>query len=554
MTIYENVGEKSTRELIEGLHTNTTVLPEFQRNFVWSPSRTLELLASIANEYPAGNILRVRDGGHIATRTVDSAPPVGSQHQPTFLILDGQQRLTSLYHAFYGRGDYRFFLDLRKARLDPDFTKEGTITFIDAVETIPDLETSLRLQADNQQLPLSAICGRDGGFWKWKDDISELLSDTERREFDGLCRGLWESQLKNWEQYRFPVVTLSENTSLLALCTIFETLNMGGVKLGVFELMTARAWKYGLNLREMWETAKDEHPDFDVYDVLPYQILQSIALVANGSCSRKSILDLTKEEINQYWGPIVKQTNDGILHLSNRCGIMSRRWLPTPSIMGPLAAILYFASSARGPERGLRQKQISRWLWCSIFSRRYEAAANTRGEKDVEDMKKWFEDGIVPEAIQQFHFDPVLLRQTHKPASPIYKGVICLVLSTNQRALDFHTAGEITDTLVRSGKIEDHHLFPKKFLKDEFGIIQKPQVDCVLNRTLIHEDTNRAIAGRAPSLYLQDICEAFDVDQVLKSHLITTGPKSPLRCDEFEEFLTERAQRIYQEIRRVTGE
>ena len=553
MTIYENVREKSTRELIEGLHANTTVLPEFQRDFVWSPSRTIELLASIANEYPAGNILRVRDGHFIETRPVDSAPPVGHGHRPTFLILDGQQRLTSLYHAFFGRGEFRFYLDLRKARLDTDFTKEDTITFQDASEIIPDLETDLRMQADNQQLPLSVICGREGGFWKWKDDVSELLSESERRDFDNLCRGLWDSQLKNFEQYRFPVVTLSETTSLEALCTIFETLNMSGVKLGVFDLMTARAWRYELNLREMWETAREDYPDFEAYDIAPYQILQSIALVAKGSCSRKSILALTKEEFNNYWNAIVKQTNEGILHLSNRCGIMSRRWLPTPSIMGPLAAILYLASSARGPEKGLRQQQISRWLWCSIFSRRYEAAANTRGEKDVADMKKWFEDEIVPEAIQQFHFDPVLLRQTYKPASPIYKGVICLVLSTTPRALDFHTAGEITDTLVRSGRIEDHHLFPKKFLRDELGIAQKPQVDCVLNRTLIHEDSNRAIAGRAPSLYLQDICEAFNVDQILNSHLITTGPESPLRCDNFEGFITERAEHIYQQILRVTS-
>lgn len=552
MTIYENVGEKSTRELIEGLHANTTVLPEFQRDFVWSPSRTIELLASIANEYPAGNILRVRDGQLIATRPVDSAPEIGHGHRPTFLILDGQQRLTSLYHAFFGRGDFRFYLDLRKAKLDPDFTKEDTITFLDATETIPDLEISLTMQAENQQLPLSVICGRNGGFWRWKDDISELLSDSLRREFDDLCRGLWDSKLKNWEQYRFPVVTLSENTSLEALCTIFETLNMSGVKLGVFDLMTARAWRYGLNLREMWEVAREEYTDFETYEVAPYQILQSIALVAKGSCSRKSILALTKEDFRNYWIPIVKQTNEGILHLSNRCGIMSRRWLPTPSIMGPLAAILYLASSARGPERGLRQQQISRWLWCSIFSRRYEAAANTRGEKDVEDMKKWFEDGVVPEVIQQFHFDPVLLRQTYKPASPIYKGVICLTLSTSPRALDFHTAGEITEMLVRSGKIEDHHLFPKKFLRDELGIDQKHQVDCVLNRTLIHEDSNRAIAGRAPSLYLNDICAAFDVDQILKSHLISTGPESPLRRDNFEDFIEERCERIAQEINRVT--
>jgi hypothetical protein len=436
---------------------------------------------------------------------------------------------------------------------DPDFSREETLSVLAVETSVPDIETNIRMQAESQRLPLSVFCGREGGFWKWKDDISELLSESDRREFDGLCRHLWDSRLKNWEQYRFPVVTLKETTSLVALCTIFETLNMSGVKLGVFELMTAKAWKFGLNLRDMWESAREQYPDFSTYDVLPYQILQSIALVAKETCARKAILSLTKDDLERYWDPIVKQTHAGLTHLSSKCGVMSRRWLPTPSIMGPLAAILYHASFASGPEQGRRQQQVTRWLWCSIFSRRYEAAANTRAEKDVKEVREWFLNDTIPEVIQQFHFDRVLLRQTYKPASPIYKGVICLTLSASPRALDFHTAGEITEVLVRSGKIEDHHLFPKRFLKDELGITDKERVNCVLNRTLIHEETNRSIAGRAPSEYLNDICREFDVDGVLKSHLIATGPNSPLRENNFEEFLRDREARILEQITRVTS-
>lgn len=553
MSIYENVGEKSVKELIEDLHTNTTVLPEFQRDFVWSPAATVDLLVSIASDYPAGNILRVRDGYQIATRSVDSAPPTGQSHRPTFLILDGQQRLTSLYHALYGRGNYRYFLNLRQAANDPDFSREDTLIFIDATDDVPELENNLNLQASERQLPLSVLFGRDGGFWKWKDDVSSLLHESDKREFDNLCRQLWESRLKNWEQYRFPVVTLKETTSLEALCTIFETLNMSGVKLGVFELMTAKAWKFGVNLREMWDNARDEVPELEIYEVPPYQVLQSLALVTRGSCSRKDILALTKDDFENHWSTIVEQTYEALIHLSTRCGVMSRRWLPTPSIMGPLAAILFYARAAEGPERGRRQQQISRWLWCSIFSRRYEAAANTRAEKDVQEMKNWFNDEQVPEVIRQFRFDPVTLKQTHKPASPIYKGVICLTLSTTPKALDFHTAGEITEALVRSGKIEDHHLFPKRFLKNSLGIAKKEKVNCVLNRTLIHEETNRSIAGRAPSRYLNDICQEFNVDTVLRTHLIPVGPDSSLRNDDFEQFIKDRQGLVLAEIKRVTG-
>lgn len=171
----------------------------------------------------------------------------------------------------------------------------------------------------------------------------------------------------------------------------------------------------------------------------------------------------------------------------------------------------------------------------------------------MKEVKEWFSNNTVPEVIQLFHFDQILLRQTHKPASPIYKGVICLVLSTSPRALDFHTAGEISEALVRSGKIEDHHLFPKKFLRNQLGITEKEQVNCVLNRTLIHEETNRSIAGRAPSAYLNDICQEFDVDTVLKTHLIATGPTSPMRRDDFDEFLADRETQIMAEITRVTS-
>jgi hypothetical protein len=495
----------------------------------------------------------VRDGNQIATRAVEGAPSPAAGHRATFLILDGQQRLTSLYHALYGRGETRYFLDLTKADQDRELSNELTLTFKNASDGEPELERSLELQATDRKLPLSVICGREGGFWKWKDDASGLLPENERRDFDSLCRRLWDSRLKNWEQYRFPVVTLKETTSLEALCAIFETLNMSGVKLGVFELMTAKAWKFDVNLRDLWDSARDQYPELDVYEVPPYQILQSIALVAKGSCSRKDILSLTKQDFDDYWDTIVEQSYEGLVHLSTRCGVMSRRWLPTPSIMAPLAAILFHARLAHGPERGRRQQQISRWIWCSIFSRRYEAAANTRAEKDVRDMKVWFEGGQTPEVIEQFRFDPVVLKQTYKPASPIYKGVICLTLSTTPKALDFHTNGEITEALVRSGRIEDHHLFPKKFLKNSLGVTKKEKVNCVLNRTLIHEQTNRAIAGRAPSRYLDEICEEFDVDTVLESHLIPTGPRSTLRTDDFGGFIKDRQAMIVAEIRRVTG-
>ncbi len=114
MSLFEDTNPRALKDLLAEIHNRTTVLPDFQRDFVWEPGATQELIVSIANNYPAGSILRVRDAKRVfAAREFEGAPALdGAKH--TFLVLDGQQRLTSLYQAFYGVGEHRYYLDLGK--------------------------------------------------------------------------------------------------------------------------------------------------------------------------------------------------------------------------------------------------------------------------------------------------------------------------------------------------------------------------------------------------------------------------------------------------------
>lgn len=107
MSIFEDTNPRPLKELLAEVHNSSAVLPDFQRDFVWESGATQELIVSIANNYPAGSILRVRDTRRLfAAREFDGASKSnGNRH--TFLVLDGQQRLTSLYQAFYGVGEHR---------------------------------------------------------------------------------------------------------------------------------------------------------------------------------------------------------------------------------------------------------------------------------------------------------------------------------------------------------------------------------------------------------------------------------------------------------------
>jgi putative DNA methylase len=142
----------------------------------------------------------------------------------------------------------------------------------------------------------------------------------------------------NWIQkiddYHFPVVTLSDETEADALCTIFETLNRTGVKLSVFELLTARFWPHNVNLRKLWDEAIAKWPIIKEYDVDPYYFLQAISLASRQtpSCKRKDVLDLTAEDINAWWDKVTEGFAVG-LRLLRDVGENGRVYLsPTPEM------------------------------------------------------------------------------------------------------------------------------------------------------------------------------------------------------------------------------
>src|ERR1700720_414297 len=97
MSLFEDTNPKALKELLGEIHSRTMALPDFQRDFVWEPGATQALIVSIANNYPAGSLLRVRDAKRVfAARECEGAPALADQKH-IFLVLDGQQRLTSLY-------------------------------------------------------------------------------------------------------------------------------------------------------------------------------------------------------------------------------------------------------------------------------------------------------------------------------------------------------------------------------------------------------------------------------------------------------------------------
>jgi hypothetical protein len=553
MSLFEDTNPRALKDLLGEVHSRTMVLPDFQRDFVWEPGATQELIVSIANNYPAGSLLRVRDTQRFfAAREFEGAPKLDGQ-QHTFLVLDGQQRLTSLYQAFYGVGEHRYYLEMKKLLDGADF--EEAIFHVRATTKWVKAHEQFDLQAKELILPLSVLKGGAGGFLQWLLQVTNPMAPDERTRMLDALTGINDQWIKTIDDYHFPVVTLSDKTEADALCTIFETLNRTGVKLSVFELLTARFWPLSINLRELWDRARKEYPVISEFEVDPYYILQAIALVSRRtpSCKRGDVLNLMAGDVGDWWEHVAAGLAMGLEILRDDCKVILPKWLPYQTMLVPLAAVLAKVGRRNTPEAGVQREKLKRWFWCAVFGQAYESAPNSQSAKDVLALTEWLNGGPPPETVGAFRFDPKALREVTPRQRSIYRGTICLILGNGAR--DFHTQVVISAKLMNEQGIDDHHIFPAHYLESDKGVKSARQRDCVLNRSLIDRTTNQIISDRAPSQYLADIRDTtgFPFEPVLASHCLPAGTDSPFWSDDYEAFLTWREARLWQEIQRVTG-
>lgn len=547
-SLFEDTNPRELKELLAQVHAREAVLPNFQRDFVWDPNATQELIVSIASNFPAGSILRIRNTRQLFDcRAFEGAPDIG-ERVPTYLILDGQQRLTSLYQAFYGVGDHRYFVDLKKLLNGEDF--EEAIFHIRAKRRQCRKLETFEVQAAELILPLGVLKGGSGGFAAWKTKVARTRNGEERDRLEDALDTIPQKYVQTVDDYRFPVVTLADTTGADAVCTIFETLNRTGVRLSPFELLTARFWPQGISLRTLWERAQAAHPTIADFEVDPYYLLQAVTLLSRPtpSCKRGDVLDLSSESITEWWEKAAQALDHALRMLREDCGLLVPQWLPYNTLLIPLTAVLARHPTPAGPAAHEHRAKLVRWFWCSVFGQIYENAPNSQAARDVTELGNWLSGGKEPASVSSLRFDPRILRDTTPKQRALYRGVICLILSNHPR--DFHSGQPLTGKLIVDSHVDDHHVFPFDYLKSDQTPVRLR--DCVLNRTLIDRTTNQRIGKKAPSRYLREI--GGDVcSRILPTHLLPPAESGPLWLDLFEPFLAWRQDVLWKQIMVKTG-
>lgn len=565
---------KDITSLMKDIESGETQLPDFQRGWVWDDNRIKALIASILNGYPIGAAMFLEYGGDIRFkyRSVEGAPPAATQ--PSILILDGQQRLTSIYSALYcnkpahtrtdkGKEIDRFYyVDIEKI-LDPD------VDTIDAVISVPenkqitsdfgrniilDLSTPEK-EYENRMFPLNIIL-KPSEYNTWQ--MNYIQYHKMNMEIFQQYNSFYSTTISPLSSYIFPVITLDKETPKEAVCQVFENVNTGGVALSVFELVTAIFAMDDFELRKDWEERKDKYFSGDILSILePTDFLMACTLISTYksgktvSCKKKDVLSLTLLEYKKYSECLSQGFVEAEKMLQEERIFVSRD-LPYSTQLIPLAVLCTLLAETNQLKATTVTDKLKKWYWCGVFGELYGSANETRFVYDVVGVMKWINGSEeFPKTVQDAYFYPLRLLTLQSRQSAAYKGIMALILQNHCN--DFISGKQMDFVVYKSDGVDIHHIFPRSYCEGQK--YDKKKWNSIVNKTPITYSTNREIGGVAPSKYIKSIeeknyVESPVLDNYLKSHYIDANL---LRTDNFDDFISVRASVILDLIEEATG-
>lgn len=590
-------------KLLDDCHRGNIQLPDFQRSWVWDEDRIKSLIASVSRAFPVGALMTLDTGGEVnfKPRPVEGAPAEAKSNRPQSLLLDGQQRMTSLYQVTL-RGKVVetvtpkkkkvkrwFYIDINKA-LDPSLDREEAIVGVPEDRIVrgefgreggPDLSTAER-EYELMMYPVTQVFDWD----RWQDGFDKHWKGDENDQRRELFRQFKREVLENFKYYRVPVIALDRNTSKEAVCVVFEKVNTGGKPLDAFELVTAMYAAEGHELRKDWygdDNLKGRQRRFVdalrpadseagiLANVGNTDFLQAVSLFHTRerrreaekagkegkelpavTGNRQALLGLPLAAYKKY----EKQVEDGFmkaakfLHMLHIYRIYD---LPYQSQIVPLAAIL--ADLGDAWEHEANRAKLVRWYWNGVFGELYGSAVETRIARDFIEVPLWLKGGAEPSTVSETIFRGDRLKTMCMRLSAAYKGVNALLMK--EGAQDFRSGQRFDHTVFFGENVDIHHIFPQDWCKKQ-GV--KPEVfDSIINKTPLSFRTNRIIGGVAPSTYLAKLIKGdaanppidpAKLDVYLRSHL--TDP-AKLFADDFAGFMEDRQRQLLALIEQAMG-
>ncbi|QLE52747.1 DUF262 domain-containing protein (plasmid) [Nostoc sp. C057] len=585
----------SLKDLLDKIVSGEIQLPDFQRGWVWDDEHIRSLLVSIARSFPVGAIMLLEAGGDakFKARPVEGVDPTqATLDKLKKLILDGQQRLTSLTQVLIFKQPVQtrdskkklvqryYYIDIETALLGPE-NYESAIISIDANriqkenfgrDVKLDLSTPEK-EYEHFYFPCNQILNSD----TWEQGLNKSYPDKFGRYMEFRFQVLNE-----FRSYDLPIIELNRNNKKEAVCLVFEKVNKGGVDLSVFDLLTATYAADNVSLRDEWFGNSQEgiegiqahlRKQRLLREVQSTEFLQGLTLlytlekrqqdskagktgkqITGVTAKREAVLSLPLDTFQKWKLPLTQGYWKSAKFLRQQ-SFFSTSDLPYRTQLIPLAAVMALLGD-RWLEPKIHEK-ITRWFWCGILGELYGGAVESRMALDIQELIDWIEDGKEePATVRDANFQPARLGTLRSRTSAAYKGINTLI--QREGSQDFFwksTIRDLDETDWEGRRLDIHHIFPKSWC-DKQGI-PASRYNSILNKTPISFIANRMIGGKAPSQYLVQLQKHDSVqlddagmNAILATHQIDA---ITLRQDDFEGFMASRQRMILAKIEAAMG-
>lgn len=591
----------SISELLAWAASGHLQLPDFQRSYKWDDERIRSLLVTILRGHPMGVLMALEAGGNqvrFKPRPITGA--TAATQELKLLLLDGQQRTTSLFQALSGHGvvdtederkkrlKRRYFLDIEKALGDAreqdeavlSIPEDGKVTENFGKDVVLDLSTTQR-QQEQGIIPFVELF-RPNGAIGWLLGFMKASGTDHVAERGQIIEKFDNEVLKGITAYKIPVIMLPAQTNKEAVATVFEKVNTGGLPLNVFELLTATfagdaAYyaEHGTDFRlaEDWDvTARvlSHHPVLAGFQNTDF--LQAVSVLATlarrqadqaAGRAKPTATSARKEDIlamglHDYleWSGRLRDALPWVAQFLTGEHIHTATDLPYRAQVTALAVIRVLT----GDEIDLHavRARVRQWFWCGVLGEQYGGTIETKIARDAEQVPTWAlaaKTGATeaqPDTVGRAQFAESRLLSLRTKNAAAYKGVYALLMAQPGPCIDWKFHQVIDKASYDSLKIDIHHVFPQKWCYD--NDIDPYLRESVVNKTPLARRTNIQLGGLSPKVYMKKLdgngLAPDKVDSIIRTHSIDPAT---LRAGDFDGYFWSRLNSLLGLIEAAMG-
>lgn len=508
-------------------------VPRFQREFVWPVTKTRKLLDSMFKEYPIGTFFFWQaplENADLFRELPGINIPKPASGSPVSFILDGQQRLTSLFVTIHGLTvagrDYgRVCIDLEQAA---------------RYEAGEDDDQGDQEDADQSEARIFVQRQPDNRRWI---TLRDLLQQDNYEIYDQIpkeWRPIFSKATTRLRGYPLSVVWVKDQ-GLDEVVDIFQRINQGGKRLSRYDLVCANLWEPHFDFRSEIKLFNEslERQGFGALDGTV--VTQAFSLINYDSCTTPVELKMKTADVRKTWEEVISSIRLAVDFVKANFGVDRYEFLPYRGTLPVLAYFFYHAPKS-AISAGQR-KVLWDWFWRVTLSERYSTTTPSRMAEDARKLVRLHQNEPVS-------FDyvstvtPATVADTSMTAtsSALRNAILCLL--TMQRPRNFKDGSPInlkSEFFSDLKKPERHHIFPIAFLtRQGFG---SRDVHLVANFCFIPADLNKEISDKDPADYFaqyQDNNPSFTED--VTTHMIPVGQDSPVWANDFKAFIQRRSE------------